>query len=400
MATATSADEAVRQIAAHWGWQDAELARLSGGLINQTFAVRKGGAPIAVLQQLHPIFGAEVNLDLEAVTAHLAARGLVTPRLWRTLAGEAWVTQASGAPAGGAAAGSSEPGGAPAKVWRALTWIEGLCVARVPDGRWAEAGGELVGRFHRAVADLQHTYRFSRGNVHDTPRYFARLRRWLSGDEGPVAAGEAAGGAINEAANEAINEAISDVVGEALDVARQILEAAAALPAIPVTPQRHCHGDLKISNLLFDLAQSAPMTDVRGVCLVDLDTLSLGTIAFELGDAMRSWCNPAGEDVTAAAFDLGLFAAAMRGFRGVADPLLSDDERASIVHGLHTVCVELAARFCIDVFEDRYFGWNAELHPSRRHHNLVRARSQLSLARSVAAQRDEALSIVQGRAGR
>jgi Ser/Thr protein kinase RdoA (MazF antagonist) len=379
MATGTSADEAVRQVAAHWGWQDAELARISGGLINQTFGVRQGGAPIAVLQQLHPIFGAEVNLDLEAVTAHLAARNLITPRLWRTVAGDAWATDGE------------------AKVWRALTWVEGLCVARVPDGRWAEAGGELVGRFHRAVADLRHAYRFSRGNVHDTPRHFARLRRWLAGEEGPLPAGEGTGEGAPAGAGDGKG---APLLAEAIDVAQQILDAAAALPVIPVTAQRHCHGDLKISNLLFDLAQSAPMTDVRGVCLLDLDTLCLGTIAFELGDAMRSWCNPAGEDVTAAAFDLSLFDAAMRGYRGVADPLLSDDERVSIVSGLHTVCVELAARFCIDVFEDRYFGWNAAAHPSRRHHNLVRARSQLSLARSVASQREEALAIVMGRTPR
>ena len=47
---------------------------LTGGLINATYVVRDGGAPIAVVQRLHPIFGAQVNLDIEAVTAHLAAK--------------------------------------------------------------------------------------------------------------------------------------------------------------------------------------------------------------------------------------------------------------------------------------------------------------------------------------
>ncbi len=397
MATEAELRALAHRLAAHWwpqlaaGERQLVVERLTGGLINQTFAVRQGGAPVAVLQQLHPIFGAEVNLDIEAVTAHLAARGLVTPRLLRTAAGEAWVLDEG-------------------RAWRALSWVPGRCVERVPDVRWAEAGGELVGRFHRAVADLQHDYHFSRGNVHDTPRYFARLRALL--DEGatavvaaassgaPDSPAAAAAAAEADAAADANAEAAAaavDLTAAARDLAEQIFAVAAALPPIPATALRHCHGDLKISNLLFTPdAPGDPSDSIRGLCLVDLDTLCRGTIAFELGDAMRSWCNPGGEDQSAATFDLELFAAAMRGFRGVADPLLTDDERGSIVSGLATVCVELSARFCIDAFEDRYFGWSAARHPSRRHHNLVRARSQLSLARSVLAQQDDAFAIVRG----
>ena len=54
------------------------------------------------------------------------------------------------------------------------------------------------------------------------------------------------------------------------------------------------HGDPKISNLMF-----ARDSD-RGLCLIDLDTLGPMPIALELGDALRSWCNPAAEDARAA----------------------------------------------------------------------------------------------------
>src|SRR5512144_2903884 len=70
---------------------------------------------------------------------------------------------------------------------------------------------------------------------------------------------------------------------------------------------------------------------VRGVCLLDLDTLGLSTMAFEIGDAMRSWCNPYKEDAGRVAFDLATFAAAIRGFRTVADPIISDAEKIAIV---------------------------------------------------------------------
>ena len=326
-------------IARAWGWTPDQIEALAGGLINQTYVVRAGGAPIAVLQRLHPVFGPAVNLDIEAVTTHLAARGMETPRLIRTLDGQPWLEHEGG-------------------VWRALTWVEGATVHRVPDPAWAEAGGALVGRFHRAVADLAHAYHFSRAGVHDTAAHLGRLRARVEG------------GGDREA------EELGAVI------------LACALPPLPSQPLRHVHGDLKISNLLF---RQGPL---RGASLVDLDTLGMGTMAFELGDAMRSWCNPSGEDAGHVRFDLPIFAAAIAGFRSEADDLVTRDEKTAIVTGLLTVCVELAARFTVDVFEDRYFGWDPARFPSRRAHNLVRARGQLALARQVAAARSDALEIV------
>ncbi|MEO8703129.1 MAG: phosphotransferase [Kofleriaceae bacterium] len=326
-------------VVAAYGWDDAELHAVTGGLINATYRVTRG-APIAAVQRLHKIFGAEVNLDIEAVTAHLAARGMTTPRLIRTLDDRAWV----------------EVDG---EIWRALTWLDGRTVHAVPEPAWAEAGGELVGRFHRAVADLQHDYAFARAGVHDTAAHLARLADFV------VASADA----------------------EAVELGRDVLAAAAGLPELVTTRRRHCHGDLKISNLVFG-------EPLHGLALVDLDTLGLGTLAFELGDAMRSWCNPSGEDAGSVLFDLPIFAAAIRGFRSVADPIVTPGERASIVSGLETVCIELAARFAVDVFRDDYFGWDPARFPSRRAHNLIRARGQLTLALAVRAARSDALDLV------
>jgi Ser/Thr protein kinase RdoA (MazF antagonist) len=312
-------------------------------LINQTFVVRERGEPRAVVQRLHPIFAPEVNLDIEAITSHLAAHGLTTPRLIRTRDGHAWVTEAG-------------------HSWRALTFVDGETVHRVPSPAWAESAGELVGRMHRALADLRHDYAFARVGVHDTPAHLAKLAAHVDEPGLP----------------------------EATELGHEILAAAGALPPLPATPPRHCHGDLKISNLLF--------VGGRAHALVDLDTFGRSTLAYELGDAMRSWCNPRGEDAGAVAFDLPIFEAAIRGFRSVVT--VSDDELRSIVIGLETVCLELAARFCVDVFRDEYFGWDLARFASRREHNAVRARGQLALARAVRDSRDAALQIVLGnRAG-
>jgi Ser/Thr protein kinase RdoA (MazF antagonist) len=335
-------------IIAAYGWQAADIAPLPGGLINATYGVRIDGAPIAVVQRLHAVFGAEVNLDIAAVTAHLAAKGMHTPRIVPTQTGDAWVIHEG-------------------RAWRALTWIDGMTVHRVPEPTWAEAGGELVGRFHVAVADLVHDYHFVRAGVHDTAAHLEKLQVAVTGGGDP----------------------------EWVDLGREVLSAAAVLPTMPVLPRRHCHGDLKISNLLFVVPPSLPPNPRPpvGVALVDLDTVGLGTMAFELGDAMRSWCNPHGEDAGAVKFELAIFEAAMRGFFRVAGAVVTEDERTSIVIGLETVCIELAARFAVDVFRDEYFGWDPARFPSRRAHNLVRARGQLGLGQAVRAAREDALAI-------
>ncbi len=340
------------EVIAAFGLGGTEIGPLTGGLINTTFVVREAGEPRAVVQRLHPVFGAAVNHDLEAVTRHLARRGMETPRLRRTRAGAPWI----------------EVDG---RIWRALSWVDGVSVATIDTPALAEAGGALVGRFHRAVADLDHDYQFTRAGVHDTAAHLARLRQAMAAPvDGPPE--------------------LRALLDEARAVAAAILDAAAGLPPLGDLPRRHSHGDLKLSNLLF---RGAPPV---GVCLVDLDTLGRQTIAFELGDAMRSWCNPRGEDATRAGFDLAIFAAAMRGYREVAGGLLGPEEWPAIVTGAETVCFELAARFCTDVFEDRYFGWDPARFPSRRAHDLVRAKGQLALGRDLGAQRQDAHAIVRG----
>jgi Ser/Thr protein kinase RdoA (MazF antagonist) len=91
-------------------------------------------------------------------------------------------------------------------------------------------------------------------------------------------------------------------------LAEEIFEAAAILAPLPITPVRVVHGDPKISNLVF-----APDAD-RALCMLDLDTLGTMALPFELGDALRSWCNVASEDDPRGSFS----AALVRGGRGAA----------------------------------------------------------------------------------
>jgi Ser/Thr protein kinase RdoA (MazF antagonist) len=332
-------------VLAAWGLPPGSARPLGRGLINQTWLAEEAGRGRLVLQRLNPVFSARVNEDIEAVTRHLERKGLVTPRLIPNRQGALWCDHAGVA-------------------WRALTWVDGASLEAFSTSAQAREAGALLARFHRAVSDLQHAFRNARLGVHDTARHLANLRLAL------------------EQHRDHPRYAAVQPLGE------RILEAAAARPALPPLPDRIVHGDPKANNILFSADGR------RALCLIDLDTLSRMPLPLELGDAFRSWCNPAGENDTQASFSTELFAAGIAGYAGEAGGFIQPAEWRAIVPATHTIYVELAARFCADALNERYFGWDPGKFASRSEHNRVRAESQLRAANSLLAQRGEADALV------
>lgn len=325
--------EVSKDVLAAWNLEGATLAPLGSGLINRTWLVAVPAGRY-VLQQVNPIFPGAINEDIQVVTAHLRARGLLAPELLRTTDGRLWL---------------DDPGGA----FRLMTHVDGVSHDRLGGPGEAREAGRLLARFHRVLAGLEHEFRNQRLGVHDTARHLANLRQAL------------------------VDHADHRDIGAIRPLAHEILELAAALPALPALPDRIVHGDPKINNLLFD-----PVTG-RALCLIDLDTLGRMPLHLELGDAFRSWCNPKGEDSPRSAFDLGLFTVAVQGYAEEAQGWITREEQGAIVAGTLTIYVELAARFCADALRESYFGWDATKFPSRGAHNQARAASQITAARAL-----------------
>ncbi len=272
-----------------WGLAVEGSRPLAGGLMNASWLVHDQGGRRYVLQRLHPVFEERVNLDVEAVTEHLAARELTTPRLVRTRRGEAW-TEHEGRP------------------WRLLTYVEGRTEHVVRSAAMAEAAGTLLGRFHHALRDYARPMAFERPEFHDTPRYLRRLA---------------------EAVDRHREHPDWD---EVAPLAEAILREAERLPSLQSLPRRMIHGDPKIGNVRF--AKHGP----RAVAMVDLDTVGRAPLAVELGDALRSWCNPAREDAEGARVDEAFFEAALRGWaRGGGRAVSDAEERATFVTGLRVI---------------------------------------------------------------
>ncbi|HKK02644.1 MAG TPA: phosphotransferase [Gammaproteobacteria bacterium] len=327
------------RVLAAWNLDPESARPLGNGLINRTFIARDRAGCLRVLQQVNRLFPAKVNEDIEAVTAHLQARGLATPRLVRTLDGQLCLPAPDGA-------------------WRVLTHVPGRVLDRMENPAQARAAGALLARFHRALDDLEHTFRNVRPPIHQPSRRLAELEQALAAH--PRHRLRRAAGALAE----------------------QVFAAAAALPALPDTPLRVMHGDPKISNLVFAADSDA------AVCMLDLDTLGRMALPFELGDACRSWCSLSTEDDPRSRFSAELFAAALDGYGSVARGWWLPEEAQAAVDATATIQVELAARFCADSLNECYFGWNPALFATRGEQNLARAQGQLAVHRSLLAQRE------------
>jgi hypothetical protein len=112
-------------------------------------------------------------------------------------------------------------------------------------------------------------------------------------------------------------------------------------------------------------------------------------IAFELGDAFRSWCNPKTEDASSSTFSMPLFTAALEGYARRIAGRLEPPEWGSIPAATFAIAVELAARFCTDALLERYFRWDPERYESASAHNRARTRGQVNLALTIRAQRSQ-----------
>jgi Ser/Thr protein kinase RdoA (MazF antagonist) len=244
-----------------------------------------------------------------------------------------------------------------------LTHVEGVGFDAVTNPRQARSAGLLIARFHRALDGLPHEFVGMRTHVHDTPSHLRRL------------------------AEVAATRGHHRLGGEVRALAEDIAVAAERLPLLPALAPRVCHGDLKFSNLLF--ADHEPPASERAVCLIDLDTVGPLSLAYELGDAWRSWCNRAGEDTADAHLDLEVMRASLEGYREGSPGGQDAETRHALVLGVEWVSLELAARFAVDALLESYFGWDARRFPGRGEHNLMRARGQWSLHAAFVATRAE-----------
>lgn len=139
--------------------------------------------------------------------------------------------------------------------------------------------------------------------------------------------------------------------------------------------KRMFHGDPKVNNIMIDDVTG------KGTAMIDLDTVSAGLTHIDFGDALRSICNPAGEEESNLAkvvFDEDLCTAFCKGYVREAGSFMTDADREYLYDSIRLLPFELGLRF----FQD-YLNGNVYFKTRQPEQNLNRARVQFRLCESI-----------------
>lgn len=150
--------------------------------------------------------------------------------------------------------------------------------------------------------------------------------------------------------------------------------------------KRILHNDTKFNNILFD-------KEGKALCVIDLDTVMPGYLAYDFGDAIRSIINTCAEDeadLDRIGLNIPLFEAYAEGYFKEMVSYLNDEEVDALMDGVLLLPYMQAVRFLTDfLLGDNYFKVQ---HP---HHNLQRTRAQLKLVRELESAEHELRSILE-----
>ncbi len=150
-------------------------------------------------------------------------------------------------------------------------------------------------------------------------------------------------------------------------------------------PVRVTHNDTKLNNVMLDAVTR------KALCVIDLDTVMPGLVAYDFGDSIRFGASTASEDekdLSRVEMSLDLYETYARGFIPACGGLTAA-ELESLPLGAWTMTLENGLRFLTDYLEgDHYY------HITRPEHNLDRCRTQLKLVSDMEQKWDPMTAII------
>ena len=238
--------------------------------------------------------------------------------------------------------------------WRVLNFIEDHVVfERATDPRVAYEGARMFGKFTSMLSGLDAT------KLGYTIPDFHNLKWRLSN------------------LKESIKEDVAGRVKLVRDEIRYVESSTKLMSTIQdlgekgAIPLRVTHNDTKINNVLFD-------RDLKGLCVIDLDTVMPGFVHSDMGDGVRTFTNTGEEDdenLDNVSMDLELFRSFASGFLDSTRKILNPIEIDTLVHAGLLFPFMQGVRFLTD-----YLAGDVYYKIKHKEHNLVRTRAQFKLA--------------------
>lgn len=323
------------------------------GHINKTFLVETDQSRY-IFQFINSSVFPDVNMlmnNIFFVTEHLRKKGIRTLEIIPTKEGGLYL----------------DCGDA---FFRGYRFIENsVCYEKLPDLRMVSLAAGGFGAFHHGLADIDIA---KIGDViphfHDTDLRFLDFKKAVAENRSGRA--------------DTCKEEIEFLLSREADYSLLTgpLSRGEIRPSVT-------HNDPKINNVAFD-------KDTGEVaCILDLDTVMTGTFLYDVGDGLRSLFTGDNEDNTDLSLlkvDFDIYKTYIEGYYAMAKETMNEKEIELLPYSVLVIAEELAMRFLGDYLNgDVYFG---VAYPT---HNLVRARTQIALAKDLLLHMDELSKITQ-----
>lgn len=339
---------------------------LGHGLINDTYRVHTSGAsdPDYVLQRINDNVFQDVpqlQRNIEAVTNHIrrklqaAGTSDIDRRVLRfipTHAGTTWCRDGAG------------------NYWRLSVFIDGSKTVNTVSELTARQAGQAFGDFEAMLADLPEPLAETIPDFHNM---------------------ELRGRQLEEAVDNNVAGRLGEVGDMIFALRHDMYDMCCAerLHRDGLLPQRVCHCDSKVDNMLLDDATG----DV--LCVVDLDTTMPSYVFSDYGDFLRTAASTVREDepdVKLIEFREDIFKAFTDGYLSATRSFLLPVEKDHLAWSVALFPFMQCTRFLTD-----YLNGDTYYKTSYATHNLDRARNQLALYRKVRDAYDHMDNYIQGK---
>lgn len=264
--------------------------------------------------------------------------------------------------------GSDHWTGADGSFWRAMSFIAAASCDTIRDTDHGREVGYALGMFHALLSDLPaERLADTLEGFHVTPCYLQQYDEVLLkyGTDGSPDV-----------------QYCQRFVEERRSLA-PVLENARAEGQLVL---RVIHGDPKVNNIMMDAASG------QAISIIDLDTVKPGLVHYDIGDCMRSGCNPLGEETgewEQVRFDIDYCRAILKGYLQTARNFLTEHDFDYLYESIRLIAFELGLRF----FTDHLAG-NVYFKVKGPEHNLARALVQFRLTRSIEEQENTIRAII------
>jgi Ser/Thr protein kinase RdoA (MazF antagonist) len=253
--------------------------------------------------------------------------------------------------------------------WRAISFIEGSrSFDTIKNIAHAKEVGYALGMFHNLISDLSSDkLADTLEGFHITPLYLQHYNDVLSGH--------------SACKSPEINYCTKFI--RERSAWAHVLEDAKAQGKLNLRP---IHGDPKVNNIMMDIATG------QAISIVDLDTVKPGLVHYDIGDCLRSGCNPVGEETEqweSVKFETDLCKAILQSYLSKAKGFLNNNDYDYMYDAIRLIAFELGLRFFTDFLEG-----NVYFKTRHAEHNLVRALVQFRLTESIESQEKIIRSII------